>query len=119
MRKLRTRILVGGAVAVFAAATAFAVTSTSDATATTKAAAGEGRDLPGGRGRGRGQGGGAGRGRRPWRRRSRDLGARPTAHGPMISATHRRRGAWDPSHRAAWAGCPRMAADTGRSRAGR
>ena len=32
MRKLRTRILVGGAVAVFAAATAFAVTSTADAT---------------------------------------------------------------------------------------
>jgi 5-hydroxyisourate hydrolase-like protein (transthyretin family) len=39
MRKLRTRILVGGAVAVFAAATAFAVTSTADATATTKTAA--------------------------------------------------------------------------------
>lgn len=32
MRKLRTRILVGGAVAVFAAATAFVVTSTADAT---------------------------------------------------------------------------------------
>jgi hypothetical protein len=39
MRKLRTRILVGGAVAVFAAATAFAVTSTADATTTTKTAA--------------------------------------------------------------------------------
>jgi hypothetical protein len=39
MRKLRTRILVGGAVAVFAAATAFAVTSTADATSTTKTAA--------------------------------------------------------------------------------
>jgi hypothetical protein len=35
MRKLRTRILVGGAVAVFTGATAFAVTSTADATATT------------------------------------------------------------------------------------
>jgi 5-hydroxyisourate hydrolase-like protein (transthyretin family) len=34
MRKLRTRILVGGAVAVFAGATAFAVTSTADATTT-------------------------------------------------------------------------------------
>lgn len=32
MRKLQTRILVGGAVAVFAGATAFAVTSTADAT---------------------------------------------------------------------------------------
>ena len=39
MRKLRTRVLVGGAVAVFAAATAFAVTSTADATTTTKTAA--------------------------------------------------------------------------------
>ena len=39
MRKLRTRILVGGAVAVFAAATAFAVTSTADATTTAKSAA--------------------------------------------------------------------------------
>lgn len=34
MRKLRMRILVGAAVAVFAAATAFAVTSTADATTT-------------------------------------------------------------------------------------
>ncbi len=32
MRKLQTRILAGGAVAVFAGATAFAVTSTADAT---------------------------------------------------------------------------------------
>ena len=39
MRKLRTRILVGGAVAVFAGATAFAVTSTADATTTAKTAA--------------------------------------------------------------------------------
>ena len=39
MRKLRTRVLVGGAVAVFAAATAFAVTSTADATTTAKTAA--------------------------------------------------------------------------------
>jgi 5-hydroxyisourate hydrolase-like protein (transthyretin family) len=39
MRKLRTRILVGGAVAVFAAATAFAVTSAAGATTTTKTAA--------------------------------------------------------------------------------
>ena len=39
MRKLRPRILVGGAVAVFAAATAFAVTSTADATTTAKTAA--------------------------------------------------------------------------------
>ncbi len=38
MRKLRTRILTGGAVAVFAGATAFAVTSTADATTTTPAA---------------------------------------------------------------------------------
>lgn len=36
MRKLRTRILVGGAVAVFAGATALAVTSTADATTTAK-----------------------------------------------------------------------------------
>ena len=39
MRKLRTRVLVGGAVAVFAAATAFAVTSAADATTGTKTAA--------------------------------------------------------------------------------
>ena len=39
MRKLRTRILVGGAVAVSAGATAFAVTSTADATTTAKTAA--------------------------------------------------------------------------------
>jgi hypothetical protein len=39
MRKLRTRILVGGAVAVFAGATAFAVTSTADATPTAKTTA--------------------------------------------------------------------------------
>ena len=39
MRKLRTRILVGGAVAVFAGATAFAITSTADATTSTKTAA--------------------------------------------------------------------------------
>ncbi len=38
MRKLRTRILTGGAVAVFAGATAFAVTSTADATTATTAA---------------------------------------------------------------------------------
>jgi hypothetical protein len=36
MRKLRTRILVGGAIAVFAGAAAFAVTSTADATTTAK-----------------------------------------------------------------------------------
>ncbi len=35
MRKLQTRILAGGAVAVFAGATAFAMTSTGDAAATT------------------------------------------------------------------------------------
>lgn len=35
MGKLRTRILVGGAVAVFAGATAFTLTSTADATTTT------------------------------------------------------------------------------------
>jgi hypothetical protein len=39
MRKLRTRALVGGAVAVFAAAAAFAVTSVAGATTTTKPAA--------------------------------------------------------------------------------
>lgn len=39
MRKLRTRILVGSAVAVFAGATAFAVTSTADATTTAKTTA--------------------------------------------------------------------------------
>jgi hypothetical protein len=39
MRKLRTRILTGGAVAVFAGATAFAVTSTADATTTATTAA--------------------------------------------------------------------------------
>jgi hypothetical protein len=39
MRKIRTRILVGGAVAVFAGATAFAVTSTADATTGTNTAA--------------------------------------------------------------------------------
>lgn len=39
MRKLRTRILVGGAVAVFAGATAFAVTSAAGATTSTKTAA--------------------------------------------------------------------------------
>ncbi len=39
MRKHRTRILVGGAVAVFAGATAFAVTSTADATTSTNTAA--------------------------------------------------------------------------------
>ena len=39
MRKLRSRILVGGAVAVFAAATAFAVTSTADATTSAKTTA--------------------------------------------------------------------------------
>ena len=39
MRKLRTRILVGGAVAVFSAATAFAVTSTADATIPAKTTA--------------------------------------------------------------------------------
>jgi hypothetical protein len=39
MRKLRTRVLVGGAVAVFAGAAAFAVTSTADATTTAKTAA--------------------------------------------------------------------------------
>jgi len=39
MRKLRTRILVGGAVAVFAGATAFAVTSTADATTAAKTTA--------------------------------------------------------------------------------
>lgn len=39
MRKLRTRILVGGAVAVFAGATAFAVTSTAGAATTAKTAA--------------------------------------------------------------------------------
>jgi len=39
MRKLRTRILTGGAVAVFAGATAFAVTSTADATTTPAATA--------------------------------------------------------------------------------
>jgi len=39
MRKLRTRILVGGAVAVFAGATAFAITSTADATTSTNTAA--------------------------------------------------------------------------------
>jgi hypothetical protein len=39
MRKLRTRILVGGAVAVFAGATAFAVTSTAESTATAKTVA--------------------------------------------------------------------------------
>ena len=39
MRKLRTRVLVGGAVAVFAAGTAFAVTSVADATTGTKTAA--------------------------------------------------------------------------------
>ena len=39
MRKLRTGILVGGAVAVFSAATAFAVTSTADATTPAKTTA--------------------------------------------------------------------------------
>jgi hypothetical protein len=39
MRKLRTRILAGGAVAVFAGVTAFAVTSTADATTTAKTTA--------------------------------------------------------------------------------
>lgn len=39
MRKLRTRILVGSAVAVFAGATAFAVTSTADAATTAKTTA--------------------------------------------------------------------------------
>lgn len=39
MRKLRTRILAGGTVAVFAGATAFAVTSTADATTTPAATA--------------------------------------------------------------------------------
>jgi hypothetical protein len=39
MRKLRTRTLVVGAIAVFAAATAFAVTSTADATTTAKTTA--------------------------------------------------------------------------------
>jgi hypothetical protein len=39
MRKLRTRVLVGGAVAVFTGAAAFAVTSTADATTTAKTAA--------------------------------------------------------------------------------
>lgn len=39
MRKLRTRFLVGGAVAVFAGATAFAVASTAGATTTTRTAA--------------------------------------------------------------------------------
>lgn len=39
MRKLRTRILTGGAVAVFAGATAFAVTSTADATTSSAATA--------------------------------------------------------------------------------
>ncbi len=39
MRKLRTRILTGGTVAVFAGATAFAVTSTADATTTPAATA--------------------------------------------------------------------------------
>jgi hypothetical protein len=39
MRKLKTRILVGGAVAVFAGATAFAVTSTADAGTTAATAA--------------------------------------------------------------------------------
>ena len=39
MGKLRTRILTGGAVAVFAGATAFAVTSTADATTTPAATA--------------------------------------------------------------------------------
>jgi len=39
MRKLRTRILVGGAVAVFAGATAFAVTSTAGAASTAKTTA--------------------------------------------------------------------------------
>jgi 5-hydroxyisourate hydrolase-like protein (transthyretin family) len=39
MRKLRTRVLVGGALAVFAAATAFAVTSAAGAATATKTAA--------------------------------------------------------------------------------
>lgn len=39
MRKLRSRILVGGAVAALAGATAFAVTSTADATTTAKTTA--------------------------------------------------------------------------------
>jgi hypothetical protein len=39
MRKLKTRILAGGAVAVFAGATAFAVTSTADASTAAKTAA--------------------------------------------------------------------------------
>src|SRR5689334_10235104 len=39
MRKLRTRILVGGAVAVFAGGTAFAVASTAGATTTAKTTA--------------------------------------------------------------------------------
>lgn len=39
MRKLKTRILAGGAVAVFAGATAFAVTGTADASTAAKAAA--------------------------------------------------------------------------------
>jgi hypothetical protein len=39
MRKLRTRIVVGGAVAVFAGAAAFAVTSTAGATTTARTAA--------------------------------------------------------------------------------
>ncbi len=39
MRKLRTRVFAGGAVAVFAGATAFAVTSTADATTAAKTAA--------------------------------------------------------------------------------
>jgi hypothetical protein len=39
MRKLRSRILAGGAVAVFAGATAFAVTNTAGATTTAKATA--------------------------------------------------------------------------------
>lgn len=39
MRKLRTRVLVGGAVAVFAGATAFAVTSAASATTATRTAA--------------------------------------------------------------------------------
>jgi hypothetical protein len=39
MRKVRTRIAGGGAIAVFAAATAFAVTSTADATTTAKTTA--------------------------------------------------------------------------------
>lgn len=39
MRKLKTRILAGGAVAVFAGAAAFAVTSTADASTAAKTAA--------------------------------------------------------------------------------